>query len=744
MTNPAIASEHTHILIVDDHVDNLRSLAAILQVKGYKVRKATSGAIALTSAKTHPPDIILLDVRMPEMDGYAVCKHLRQEPATADIPIIFLSALHDGADKVKAFECGGADYITKPFQANEVLARIHHQLVIRQQQQQLKQQNQQLQLEISKREVLGSMISHIRQSLDLNEVLSIAVGEVRELLQVERVFIGQFDAQGHVTVLAAATAATAGSIAPERLNDPASLAYWRSLSTTQTPSSIGPECDRATAPEPALQTALLAQWHMQASLICPIWIEGQPWGWLAAQHCTTAQPWENWMVDYLQQLSEQLAIAIHQSALYSQVQALNTNLETQVTERTQQLQQALDFETTLKRITDKVRDSLDEHHILQAVLHELALALGETQCQPALSLYVHDGSTTRLRYQATASTSPAAPDLILDLTNVPDLHHQLQQGHAIAFCYCGPQTIEPPAAILACPIRAEKQILGYVWLSKPLAHTFAEQEIRLACQVANQCAIALRQAYLYQASQHQLEAMQRLEQLKDDFLSTISHELRTPIASIRMVMQLLATLIIPYQDTLPPASANKISEYLQILEQECDRELTLVQGLLDLQHLRADTSPLQTTAIALSLWLAHILEPFELQTQRRQQTLHIHIPPNLPTLNTDIYRLNRLLTELLSNACKHSPDGAAIGVTATATATTIQIVVENSGIEIPATEVTKIFNPFYRIPSNDPWKEGGTGIGLALAQRLAAYLNSALHVESAQNTTRFILDLPLR
>lgn len=576
---PLPDSQPVHILVVDDHVDNLRSLAVILQGQGYRVRKAKNGAIALTVAKNYPPDLILLDVRMPEMDGYTVCEQLRQEPLTWDIPIIFLSALSDSADKVKAFECGGADYITKPFQANEVLARIRHQLVIRQQQRQLMAQNQQLQLESSKREVLGTVIAHIRRSLDLGEILAIAVTEVRELLSVERVLIGQFTEPWQVTVVAESVTAAALSLAPDCLNDPASEAYWRSLAQGRSPTDIETGNAQARPVEIITQAPLATQWHMRAGLVCPIWIDRQLWGWLAAHQCTMAAPWEPWVVDYLAQLSEQLAIAIQQSMLYQQVQALNTNLEHQVAERTHQLQQALDFETTLKHITDKVRDSLDEHYILQTVLEELALALGELSCHPALLLYTHDGSTTRLRYQDKKSISTAQPEIILDLVDLPDLHRQLRQGQELAFCYLHPPQIGEHAAILACPIRDEKQILGYVWLLKPLSHSFSESKWRLACQVANQCAIALRQAHLYQAAQTQLEAMQRLDQLKDDFLSTISHELRTPIASIRMVTQLLITTLNPWQSTFPPDTAEKLAEYWQILEQECDQELALVQDL---------------------------------------------------------------------------------------------------------------------------------------------------------------------
>ncbi|OCR00842.1 guanylate cyclase [Oscillatoriales cyanobacterium USR001] len=132
------------ILVVDDTPDNVRLLSAILTEQGYQVRKALNGKSALTTVKALPPDLILLDVMMPEMSGYELCKQLKALPNICSIPVIFLSALDDVSDKVKAFESGGVDYITKPFQDREVLARVANHLTIQNQQRQLQHQTKQL------------------------------------------------------------------------------------------------------------------------------------------------------------------------------------------------------------------------------------------------------------------------------------------------------------------------------------------------------------------------------------------------------------------------------------------------------------------------------------------------------------------------------------------------------------------------------------------------------------------------
>ena len=115
------------ILIVDDTTNNLRLLSQMLTEHGYGVRAVTSGERALASAQVTPPSLILLDIKMPEMNGYEVCQRLKADKQTRDIPIIFISALDDVQDKVNAFTVGGVDYITKPFQLEEVLARSPEQ-----------------------------------------------------------------------------------------------------------------------------------------------------------------------------------------------------------------------------------------------------------------------------------------------------------------------------------------------------------------------------------------------------------------------------------------------------------------------------------------------------------------------------------------------------------------------------------------------------------------------------------------
>ncbi len=156
----------TRILIVDDHPDNLDLLEALLGRQNYEVYRAESGTVALERVRQVEPDLILLDIMMPEMDGYEVCRRLKAEPLLAMIPVIFISALTDAGDKVRAFQVGGMDYITKPFQMKEVLARVSHHLTIRRLQQDLAAQNAQLQDEIEARKQVELELRQKRDRLE--------------------------------------------------------------------------------------------------------------------------------------------------------------------------------------------------------------------------------------------------------------------------------------------------------------------------------------------------------------------------------------------------------------------------------------------------------------------------------------------------------------------------------------------------------------------------------------------------
>ncbi len=122
--DPSAMTDRGNVMVVDDQPANLKLMEDMLRQAGYRVRSFPRGRMALNAAAQHAPDLILLDINMPEMDGFEVCRHLKEDKKLSAIPVIFLSALNETEDKVKAFHAGGVDYITKPFQFEEVQARV--------------------------------------------------------------------------------------------------------------------------------------------------------------------------------------------------------------------------------------------------------------------------------------------------------------------------------------------------------------------------------------------------------------------------------------------------------------------------------------------------------------------------------------------------------------------------------------------------------------------------------------------
>src|SRR4051794_5749548 len=138
------AGQPASILAVDDTPANLQVLAGMLKDRGYKVRPVPGGKLALLAARRDPPDLVLLDINMPEMNGYEVCEQLKADDTLKGIPVIFISALNENLDKVKAFAIGGVDYLTKPFQMEELHARVETHLKLRRLQLELEKTNERL------------------------------------------------------------------------------------------------------------------------------------------------------------------------------------------------------------------------------------------------------------------------------------------------------------------------------------------------------------------------------------------------------------------------------------------------------------------------------------------------------------------------------------------------------------------------------------------------------------------------
>ncbi len=342
MNRQASPQDRGSILVVDDIPENLRLLIKLLSVQGYKVRVTTNGRLALKSAFLVQPDLILLDVKMPDMNGYEVCERLKQDETTCDIPIIFLSISDDVIDKIKAFTVGGVDYITKPFEAIEILARIENQLRLRQLQYQLKQQNIRLQQEIKERQyaeeqarkkaqqeqLIRRLNERIRQSLQLENILQVAVTEVQQLLEIDRVFVYRFNFGWQGDIIVESVSQTMFSLMGYYFYD--SCWHEQAIQWNQ-PDDVQVINDVDSEDLTCCYTEFLEGLKVRASITLPILLGEGLWGLFLLHQCHQPRIWDSWEIGLLQQLTSQLSIAIQQSELYQKLQASNLELKRLIT-----------------------------------------------------------------------------------------------------------------------------------------------------------------------------------------------------------------------------------------------------------------------------------------------------------------------------------------------------------------------------------------------------------------------------
>jgi PAS domain S-box-containing protein len=623
-----------------------------------------------------------------------------------------------------------------------------------------KRAEQVLHQQIKRQRVITEVTQRIRQSLNFEEILSTTVQEVRQLLKADRVLISQILPDGSEHILVEAVKADCLSLMGKILPPDRVLLAQQTQFKAADGGQVGTEASVITAiSQPDLRAATLDD-HLRIALnrigvksrlLVPINAEQGFWGLLVAHQCDSPRTWENFEIDVLEELAAQVAIAIQQSSLFHQVRQLNANLEQEVRERTRQLRQAYEFESTLKSITDKVRDSLDEDQIMQVAVRALGQAIRAQGCNAAI--YDLEQGTSQIKYEYTTLDAPFQ-GYTMQMANFQQGYDQLLNGQYFQCCGLVAYPQRDRVAMLACPMQDNQGVLGDLWVINHPSYGFTEQDIRLTQQVANQCAIAIRQARLYQTAQRQVAELERLNQLKDDFLSTVSHELRTPMANIKMATQMLEMLLfkpvpvngqgIEAGPSPMDGALDRSARYFQILKDEGQREISLINDLLDLSRLDSGADPLILSSVLPNIWLHRVVEPFRERAATHQQALQLVIPDNLPELVTDLSSLERAVTELLNNACKYTPAGERICLRAESDQYCFQIWVSNTGVTIPAEERDRIFDKFYRIPNNDPWKHGGTGLGLALVRKLIERLGGVLELQSQPQVVTFHITLPLQ
>jgi signal transduction histidine kinase len=492
--------------------------------------------------------------------------------------------------------------------------------------------------------------------------------------------------------------------------------------------------------------ALLECFKVRASLVVPIFQDGQVWGLLIAHQCSCPRVWRPGEVELLRHIATHLTIAIRQAewALLAKEHQARKERD-QLLVVVEAMRQAVGLQAVLNATVHELRRTLVADRVVayrfnddwsgtfvaESVTSGWKSLIDLHDCDEVLQRNISHCSETILGANRPSVTDTYLQNSKGNVFSHPANFRVVDDIYQADFAECHIRLLEgyQTRAYVIMPLFIESDKLWgllAVYQNTGPRH-WKESEVNLLYQVATQLNVPLQQAALYQESLSQVVELENLVRLKDDFLSTVSHELRTPISNMRIAIHML-------QQTTDETRRKK---YFAILESECSREISLVNDLLELQRFNASASPLKLEHIELGQWLTPVVAPFLNRADECEQSLVLQVSPTLRVICTEIASFERIVVELLNNACKYTPAGEQISIALRQTGDQLELTVINTGAEIPQAELLHIFEKFYRIPNNDPWSQGGTGLGLPLVQRLTKRLCGQSWVKSENRITNF-------
>ena len=457
------------ILIVDDTPTNLGMLCDFLTDSGFEVLVAIDGESAIEQAIYAQPNLILLDILMPGIDGFETCRRLKANPSTQGISVIFMTALGETVDKVRGFQVGAVDYVTKPIQPEEVLARILNHLTIQNLQNQLQEQNLQLQQEVKERQqteelvrqqaqreqLLSEITQRIRKSLDLEEILSTTVREVRQFLQTDRVLIYRFfdDWSGVIAVESVSTEEL--SILNTTITDPC---FGKTYIQPYQQGRILVIEDIHTAGLSPCHANFLFNLQVRANLVAPILQGEKLWGLLIAHQCGKPRQWQQMEVDLLKALSTPIAIAIQQGQLHQRLRRQNQVLVSLTKSKTVNHG---DLHSALRQFTQAAAETLEISRVSvwlyspdHSKIHCLDLF------ERSANRHIDGMELAATDYPGYFKALEQEPTLAVEDAESNPIALKLQASHLLD----GQKLMSPygVAAMLAAPIRMGGQIVGVV------------------------------------------------------------------------------------------------------------------------------------------------------------------------------------------------------------------------------------------------------------------------------------------
>ncbi len=712
------------ILVVDDSTDNLQLLKNTLTEQGYSVYPASDGELALEFVQSKLPDLILLDIRMPGMDGYEVCQRLQADERTRPIPIIFLSGLEDVRDKVKGFQAGGVDYITKPFQTEEMLARIRLHLRMKELTEGLEQEvnartkafkaaNKRLEKEVTERREAEAALRESRQRMD--NILANSPGAIYRCA---------YDEHWTMEFISAGITRISGYPADDFIDNKV-----RSYA-----SIIHPDDRQRVTDTVSNGVARKDHYEMDYRLVAadgsPRWVHEQGGGVFTPEG----------------QLLCLDGVIFDITAQREAEETLKLNAE-----RTKTLLE-------LSQMTDASEDEL-MRFTYQAAMRLTHSKLGY------LGLMSEDETTLNVQFwsrEAMAECKVPGTPLIFPLATAGLWGEAVRQRRPIITNdYAAPNPWKkgtPQGHIklvrhLNLPVVIKGKIVLVVGVGNK-AEDYTELDVQqLSLLMEGMWWLIERkrsekelERYHEQLEdtvrqrtkelQLSLDAAEDANQAKSVFLANMSHELRTPLNAILGFSEMLAR---------DHSASSGQKEKLNIINRSGEHLLTLINDVLEMAKIEAGGVQLNNAPFDLGGMVRDIIDMMQMRGKEKGLQLEIDQSSRFPRyIVGDEARLRQVLINLIGNAIKYTEQGGVAVRMGTKQneLTYLLFEVEDSGPGIPAQDQPRIFEPFVQLGEHGINK--GTGLGLTITRQYVQMMGGNISLESTQGKgSLFRVELPL-
>ncbi|MBL0427035.1 ATP-binding protein [Ramlibacter alkalitolerans] len=666
---PAAAGSRPRIVLADDNAD-MRDYIRNLLAGSYEVEAVADGLAALQAVEARGADLVLSDVMMPGIDGLELVRRLRQQRATAQLPVLLLSARAGEGARIDGLDAGADDYLEKPFAAKELLARVAARL------------------EISQLRRAAAREAQLREQ------------QLRMVTDNAPVMLLQFDDQARYRFVNGPYAARVG---------------WRveDLVGRTIPEVLGEEAFALVREHVA---AALAGQRVEFDARVPYPVLGARW-----MHGTYIPQWEDGRVTgFVSVLYDVTDRKLAQLRLQEQAQRFEKLNEVGLT---------LAAESDLQRIVQAVTDVATDLSAAEfgAFFYNVVNTAGESYMLYTLSGVPRERFA---RFGMPRNTAVFGPTFAgQGVVRVPDITQDPRYGHNAPH-HGMPKGHLPVRSYLAVPVLSRAgEVLGGLFFGHSRAGVFTEEAERIVVGIAAQAAVAIDNARLHEQRLRLIEQLQESDRRKDEFIATLSHELRNPLAPLRNGLHLLKL-------RSPEAGGG----VLEMMTRQVNQLVRLVDDLLEIARINRGTLALRKERVELHAVVQHAVETSEPLIRECGHTLQVALPDAALWLDGDAARLAQVLSNLLNNASRYTDRGGRIALEAAVEQGRVLLSVRDTGIGFEEDKAAQLFEMFRRGERSQ-----GLGIGLALSRRLVEMHGGTLegHSEGPGRGATFTLALPL-